>query len=161
MAQGIAKTSSAVGLGAFWFGIQHERCDLFFRSIARQHARHGRPSLLLPFDCRLRAFLYSGNPRRVSPALSAYLSYRRRFFLFPAAKTGKLTHFSLPYICIHFTNQFDANPYLGGVKKNVRMFRTGIMPYSAEEMLEPIFILHALNRSYQICRKKKIRRLTK
>jgi len=62
---------------------------------------------------------------------------------------------------VHFTNQFDANPYLSGVKKIVRMFRTGIMPYSAEEMLEPIFILHALNRSYQICQKKKIRRLTK
>jgi predicted dehydrogenase len=50
---------------------------------------------------------------------------------------------------VHYVNWFDPNPYLGGVKKIVRMFRTRREPYSAGEILGPISVLEALARSYQ------------
>lgn len=49
---------------------------------------------------------------------------------------------------VNYYNRFDANPYLSSIKKIVRMFRTGRMPYSEEIILQPIAVLEALRRSF-------------
>jgi len=48
---------------------------------------------------------------------------------------------------VDFTHKNDANPYLNGVKKFLKMFRTGKQPHSAAEMLEPVAVLAAMNKS--------------
>jgi len=48
---------------------------------------------------------------------------------------------------VDFTHVYDANPYLTGVRKFLRMFRTGKAPHTAAEMLEPIAVLEALAKS--------------
>ena len=48
---------------------------------------------------------------------------------------------------VDYTSAMDANPYLAGVKKFVKMFRTGKEPFTAAEMLEPIAVLAALQKS--------------
>lgn len=49
----------------------------------------------------------------------------------------------------HYENKYDPNPYLTGVKKFLRMFRTGKEPFSAREILEPVAVLEALDRSWK------------
>ncbi len=48
---------------------------------------------------------------------------------------------------VDYTSAMDANPYLSGVRKFVRMFRTGKEPFTAAEILEPIAVLEALQKS--------------
>ncbi len=48
---------------------------------------------------------------------------------------------------INYIYKSDPNQYLNGVKKFMKMFRTGIEPYSSEELLEPVAVLEALEKS--------------
>lgn len=48
---------------------------------------------------------------------------------------------------VDYTSSMDANPYLSGVRKFLRMFRTGKEPFTAAEILEPIAVLEALQKS--------------
>jgi predicted dehydrogenase len=60
---------------------------------------------------------------------------------------------------VHFQHQYDSNPYLGGVKTFLRMFRTGKEPFSASEILEPIAVLEALQKSVKTGKKVRVARL--
>jgi predicted dehydrogenase len=48
---------------------------------------------------------------------------------------------------VHYVHEMDPNPYLAGTKKFIRMFRTGKEPYTAQEILEPVAVLEALDKS--------------
>jgi len=48
---------------------------------------------------------------------------------------------------VDFAHKGDADPYLTGIKMFLKMFRTGKEPYTAAEMLEPIAVLAALQKS--------------
>jgi len=48
---------------------------------------------------------------------------------------------------VDYVQVSDPNPYLSGIKKFLRMFRTGREPHAAAEMLEPIAVLEALAKS--------------
>ena len=60
---------------------------------------------------------------------------------------------------VDFTHAYDANPYLTGVRKFLRMFRTGKEPHTAAEMLEPIAVLEALAKSIRTSRRATVRKL--
>jgi predicted dehydrogenase len=53
----------------------------------------------------------------------------------------------------------DPNPYLSGIKTFLRMFRTGKEPFMAAEMLEPIAVLEALQRSIDGNKPARVRQL--
>lgn len=48
---------------------------------------------------------------------------------------------------VDYVHRSDEDPYLAGVRKFLRMFRTGRMPHTAAEILEPIAVLEALAKS--------------
>jgi predicted dehydrogenase len=54
---------------------------------------------------------------------------------------------------VHYENTYDPNPYLTGAQKFIRMFRTRREPFSAREILEPIAVLEALDRSWKTGKK--------
>ena len=58
-----------------------------------------------------------------------------------------------------YTSQYDANPYLAGVKRFVKMFRTGKEPFTAAEILEPIAVLAALAKSIQTGKRVRVAKL--
>ncbi|MBL7222902.1 MAG: Gfo/Idh/MocA family oxidoreductase [Candidatus Brocadiae bacterium] len=60
---------------------------------------------------------------------------------------------------VDFQHRYDANPYLTGIRKFVRMFRTGKEPHTAAEILEPIAVLDALARSIKSGQRVNVRRL--
>ena len=60
---------------------------------------------------------------------------------------------------VDFTHQGDANPYLTGVKMFVKMFKKGKEPYTAAEMLEPIAVLEALQKSVDTGKKVRVAKL--
>ena len=46
-----------------------------------------------------------------------------------------------------YVHRSDEDPYLTGVRKFLRMFRTGRMPHTPAEILEPIAVLEAMSKS--------------
>ncbi|MFP4058604.1 MAG: Gfo/Idh/MocA family protein [Candidatus Brocadiia bacterium] len=60
---------------------------------------------------------------------------------------------------VDYTHRSDPNPYLTGIKKFLRMFRTGREPHTAAEMLEPIAVLEALARSLEGGKRAAVRKL--
>lgn len=58
---------------------------------------------------------------------------------------------------VHYENKYDPNPYLSGVQKFLRMFRTGREPFSGREILEPIAVLEALDRSWKTGKRTKVK----
>jgi len=48
-----------------------------------------------------------------------------------------------------YENRFDPNPYLSGIKKFIKMFRTGKEPFTYGEIMEPICVLEAIDRSWR------------
>lgn len=48
---------------------------------------------------------------------------------------------------VEFVNRYDANMYLAGIRKFLKMFRTGKAPHTPREILEPIAVLEAMNKS--------------
>jgi len=61
---------------------------------------------------------------------------------------------------VDYENRFDPNPYLQGIRKFVSMFRTGKEPYSPEEILEPIAVLEALDRSWHSGKRVRVKRIS-
>lgn len=57
---------------------------------------------------------------------------------------------------VAYTHQNDKNPYLNGVRKFVGMFRTGKQPFTPSEILEPIAVLEALNKSIKTGKRVKV-----
>ena len=57
---------------------------------------------------------------------------------------------------IYETLSFDKSPYLAGIKRFTAMFRTGEMPESHEEMLKPVLVLEALQRSLKSGKKETV-----
>ena len=60
---------------------------------------------------------------------------------------------------VDYTHASDANPYLAGVRKFTRMFRTGAEPFTPAEMLEPIAVLEALAKSIRTRRRVRVAKL--
>lgn len=60
---------------------------------------------------------------------------------------------------VNYTYSSDPNAYLNGIKKFVGMFRTGKEPYTAAEILEPIAVLAALEKSVKTGSKVKVQKL--
>ena len=60
---------------------------------------------------------------------------------------------------VDFTHSMDANPYLTGIRKFLRMFRTGKEPHTAAEILEPIAVLDALAKAIRTGKRVSVRRL--
>ncbi|MBN1900292.1 Gfo/Idh/MocA family oxidoreductase [Candidatus Sumerlaeota bacterium] len=58
-----------------------------------------------------------------------------------------------------YENKYDPNPYLTGVKKFLGMFRTGKEPFSLKEILEPIAVLEALDKSWKKGKKVNIKQI--
>jgi len=74
----------------------------------------------------------------------------KRGFTFSAVGTkGSVDH----------AQSFDPNPYLTGVRKFVKMFRTGKEPHTASEILETIAVLEALARSVRTGKRVSVRKL--
>jgi len=48
---------------------------------------------------------------------------------------------------VDYAHRSDDDPYLAGARKFLKMFRTGKMPHTPAEILEPIAVLEALGRS--------------
>lgn len=57
---------------------------------------------------------------------------------------------------VSYENKYDDNVYLAGVRKFLKMFRTKVEPYTAEELLAPIAVLEALEKSVKSGRKEKV-----
>jgi len=60
---------------------------------------------------------------------------------------------------VDFTHESDADPYLSGIRKFLRMFRTGREPHTAAEILEPIAVLEALAQSIRTGRRVRVAKL--
>ncbi|NLX04709.1 MAG: Gfo/Idh/MocA family oxidoreductase [Phycisphaerae bacterium] len=60
---------------------------------------------------------------------------------------------------VDYNYQADANQYLGGVRKFLMMFKTGKEPHTPREMLEPIAVLEALNKSVKSGKRVKVAKL--
>jgi len=60
---------------------------------------------------------------------------------------------------VDYASAYDANPYLAGVRKFLKMFRTGTEPFTAAEMLEPIAVLEALAKSARTGRRVRVAKL--
>jgi len=48
---------------------------------------------------------------------------------------------------VNYVHRMDANAYLAGTKKFVKMFRTGKAPYTSAEILAPVAVLEALDKA--------------
>ena len=60
---------------------------------------------------------------------------------------------------VDYTSVGDQNPYLAGVRKFVRMFRTGKEPFTAAEILEPVAVLEALAKSIKTGKRARVAKL--
>lgn len=60
---------------------------------------------------------------------------------------------------VDFVHRSDENPYLTGIRKFLRMFRTGKEPFTAAEILEPVAVLEALSRSLRTGRRVRVAKL--
>lgn len=60
---------------------------------------------------------------------------------------------------IEYHHESDPNPYLTGVKLFLRMFRTGKEPFTAAQILEPIAVLEALQKSINTGKRVRVARL--
>ena len=60
---------------------------------------------------------------------------------------------------VEFVNRYDANMYLAGIRKFLKMFRTGACPHTDREILEPIAVLEALNKSVKSGRPVRVAKL--
>jgi len=58
-----------------------------------------------------------------------------------------------------YVHRSDEDPYLTGVRKFLRMFRTGRMPHTPAEILEPIAVLEAMSRSARTGRRVRVAKL--
>ncbi len=60
---------------------------------------------------------------------------------------------------VNYEYKPDPSPYLAGTKKFVKMFRTGIEPYTPAEILEPVAVLEALEKSIKTGKMTKVPKL--
>ena len=60
---------------------------------------------------------------------------------------------------VEYVHRSDENPYLTGVRKFLRMFRTGRMPHTPAEILEPIAVLEAMSKSARTGKRTRVARL--
>jgi len=60
---------------------------------------------------------------------------------------------------VEYAHRSDDDPYLSGIRKWLRMFRTGKEPYTAAEMLEPIAVLEALAKSVRTGKRVRVAKL--
>ena len=60
---------------------------------------------------------------------------------------------------VDYAYKSDPNQFLNGVRKFLKMFRTGKVPHTAVEMLEPIAVLQALQKSVQTGKRVRVQRL--
>jgi len=60
---------------------------------------------------------------------------------------------------VDYTHASDDDPYLAGVRKFLRMFRTGVEPYTAAEILEPIAVLEALAKAIRTGKRVRVAKL--
>jgi len=60
---------------------------------------------------------------------------------------------------VDYLYKSDENPYLNGIKKFVGMFRTGKEPYTWAQILEPIAVLSALDKSVKTGKMVKVQKL--
>lgn len=60
---------------------------------------------------------------------------------------------------VDYVHRSDDDPYLTGVQKFLRMFRTGRQPHTAAEILEPIAVLEALAESVRTRRRVRVAKL--
>ena len=61
---------------------------------------------------------------------------------------------------LDWTHEKDANPYLGGLKKFLRMFRNGDEPYGPERLFAPVAVLEAMQKSLDERRAVKVGKLS-
>ena len=60
---------------------------------------------------------------------------------------------------VDYAQRSDANPYLTGIRKFLRMFRTGREPHTAADILEPIAVLEALAKAIRTGKRVNVRKL--
>ena len=60
---------------------------------------------------------------------------------------------------VDYAQRSDANPYLTGIRKFLRMFRTGREPHTAAEILEPIAVLEALAKAIKAGKRVRVTKL--
>ena len=77
----------------------------------------------------------------------------------PQGQAGFVFHVFGSKERIHYENRFDPNPYLSGIKKFLRMFRTGKEPFTPREILAPIAVLEALDQSFKAGKKVSVRKI--
>lgn len=60
---------------------------------------------------------------------------------------------------VDYIHRSDEDPYLTGVRKFLRMFRTGRMPHTPAEILEPIAVLEAMSKSARTGKRVRVAKL--
>jgi len=60
---------------------------------------------------------------------------------------------------VDYVHRSDDDPYLTGIRKFLRMFRTGKMPHTPAEILEPVAVLEALARSVKTGKRVRVAKL--
>lgn len=60
---------------------------------------------------------------------------------------------------VGYVHRSDPDPYLTGVRKFLKMFRTGVEPHTPAEILEPVAVLEALNKSVKTAARVRVAKL--